>query len=207
VASDGPAADELIGGGDFDDVDGGGDDTVRLGGDSDRFTWRPGDGNDVVDGQARHDVLFVFGTTDDEVFGLQPDGRAQRFTRDVGDVVMDVDGIEEIDPVVFGGADTIALGDLTRTAVTEVDVNLEPALGAPGGDGRTDHVAVTGTERVDAIAVAGGAPGTVHVTGLAATVGITYAEAVDELAVHTRGGDDSVDSSGLAAGTIGLTSD
>jgi hypothetical protein len=62
VASDvlfgGPGDDVLDGGEDFDDVEGrGGDDTAALGADFDRFTWNPGDGNDVVDGGPSHDSI------------------------------------------------------------------------------------------------------------------------------------------------------
>jgi hypothetical protein len=48
-----------------------------------------------------------------ESFELSPNGRALRFTTD--DVTLGLDGIEEIDPIAGGGADTFAIGDLRRT--------------------------------------------------------------------------------------------
>ena len=51
-----------------------------------------------------------------------------------------------------------------------------------------------------------GSRGTARLTGLSATVNITHAEvAADTLAVDTRGGQDTVDSAGLAPDTIQLT--
>jgi hypothetical protein len=65
-------------------------------------------------------------------------------------------------------------------------------------------VVVEGTERRDAITVTGSGS-TVAVTGLSAAIGISHAEgALDTLGIDTRGGDDTVDSSGLPAGIIGL---
>jgi Ca2+-binding RTX toxin-like protein len=203
----GDGDDELIGGADFDDVRGNkGADDVDLGPDIDRFIWNPGDGSDVIDGRGGHDVLFFFGTNDAETFDLSAQGRRLRLSRDVENVVMDLDDMDEINPVVNGGADTIAVGDLSATGVDEVNVNLEPGLGSPGGDGLPDHVIATGTDGDDAVGVSG-ANGTVAVTGLAARLGITHAEAIDSLAVDTLGGHDAVDASGLAANTIQLTTD
>jgi Ca2+-binding RTX toxin-like protein len=203
----GDGDDVLIGGPEFDDVRGNkGDDVVDLGADIDRFIWNPGDGSDVVDGQGGHDVLFFFGTNDAEALDLSAQGRRLRLTRDVENVVMDLDDMEEINPVVNGGADTIAVGDLSATGVAEVNVNLEPGLGTPGGDGLPDRVIATGTEGDDAVTVAG-ANGTVAVTGLAARLGITHAEGIDSLAIDTLAGSDTIDASGLAANTIQLTTD
>jgi hypothetical protein len=172
IGSDGD--DALLGG---PDVDGRkGDDRVRLGADIDRFSWRPGQGNDDVDGQGGHDVLSFFGTNDAEALDLSVHGRRLHLTRDVENVDLALDDVEEIDPVVFGGADTVAIGDLSGTGVELVDVNLEPALGSPGGDGQPDRVIATGTDRDDAIAVSGGANGALSVSGLAARLGITHAE-------------------------------
>jgi hypothetical protein len=47
----------------------------------------------------------------------------------------------------------------------------------------------------------------VSVAGLSARIGITHTEAADALAIHTLGGDDSVDGTGLVPGTIALTID
>ena len=122
-----------------------------------------------------------------------------------GPIEMDLDGIDEIDTLALGGADTFSVGDLTGTPVDLVDVSLAPSFGSPGGDGQADRVQVAGTDRADAITVAGSLT-TARLTGLSATVNISHAEgALDTLAVDTRGGDDTVDSAGLAPGVIGLS--
>jgi RTX calcium-binding nonapeptide repeat (4 copies) len=202
----GPGDDTLIGGDGFDDAKGGkGDDVVRLGAYFDRFSWAPGDGNDSVDGGASHDSLFVQGTNDPEVFGVNAERKHVRFTRDVDGVALDLSGIEEIDPVAGGGADTFDIGDLSGTGVDLVDVSL--GSGGPGGDGQPDKVSVAGTDRADHLAVTGKVvvAGTATLTGLPAKVNISHAEgANDTLAIDTRGGNDTVDSSGLAPGTIKL---
>ena len=59
----GPGDDLLIGGDGFDDVRAARATTRRLGGDFDRFSWAPGDGNDRVDGGASRDSLSFSGTS------------------------------------------------------------------------------------------------------------------------------------------------
>jgi hypothetical protein len=208
VISGGPGDDLLLGGDGFDDVRGGpGHDTARLGADFDRFSWAPGDGSEIVDGGASRDSLFVLGSNDAEAFGLQAAGRGLRLTRDRDDVVMGLARVEEIDTVAGGGADTFAVGDLSRTDAALVDISLSPGAGAAGGDGAGDRVTVQGTRRHDDITVAGKVvvAGTATVTGLPATVNVSHAEGtLDTLAIDARAGQDSVDTSALAPGTIGL---
>jgi hypothetical protein len=200
----GPGDDTLLGGNGFDDAKGGkGDDLARLGADFDRFSWAPGDGNDDVDGGASRDSLSFTSTNAAEAFGVNANGKHVRFTHDAD--ALELSGVEELDPFAGGGADTFDIGDLTGTGIDLVDVSL--GSGGPGGDGQPDRVAVTGTERDDHLAVSGKVvvAGTATLTGLPAKVNISHAEgANDTLAIDTRGGDDTVDSSGLAPGTIGL---
>ena len=90
--------DNVLIGGPGDDVSGGkGDDSAWLGGDFDRFSWKPGDGSDRVDGGASRDSLSFQGTNDPEAFDLR--------------VAMDLDRVEEINAIAGGGADTFAVGD------------------------------------------------------------------------------------------------
>ncbi len=204
----GPGDDLLRGGDGFDDVRGGpGRDTAKLGADFDRFSWAPGDGSDVVDGGASRDSLFVLGSNDAEAFGLEAAGRGLRLTHDRDDVVMGLTRLEEIDTVAGAGADLFAIGDLSGTDAALVDISLSPGAGAAGGDGASDRVAVQGTRRHDDITVAGKVvvAGTATVTGLPATVNISHAEGtLDTLAIDARAGQDSVDTSALAPGTIGM---
>ena len=71
-------------------------------------------------------------------------GRAL-FLRDVANVTMDLDDVENIDFNALGGADNIVVGDLTGTDVTQVDINLRGPNG--GGDGAADTVTVNGDRR------------------------------------------------------------
>ena len=57
-----------------------------------------------------------------------------RFTRNVGNIVMDLDGVESVDLNALGGADTSTVNDLSGTDLTEVNTNL---AGAPGGSAET----------------------------------------------------------------------
>jgi hypothetical protein len=136
----------LVGGDDFDDVDGGGgDDSADLGNYFDRFTWNPGDGNDAVDGGASHDSISFNGADAPELVTLAADGRRLRITRDVESSVTDLGGIEEVNAVPRGGADTLRIGDLSRTPVSLVHANM--AAGGSTGDGAPDTIEVTGTPR------------------------------------------------------------
>jgi hypothetical protein len=204
----GPGDDVLLGGDGFDDVDGGGgDDTAEMRGDFDRFRWAPGDGNDTVDGGPSRDSMFFLGSNDAEAFDVAPNGRRVRFTRDVGNIVMDLEDLEEIDTLAAGGADTFAVGDLGRTPVELVDVSLSPGFGSSGGDGQPDRVTVAGTDGDDALSLTGRVvvSGTATLTGLAAKVNISHAEgASDTLAIDTGAGDDTVDTSAFAPETIKL---
>ena len=191
-------------GDDFADGDGG-DDSAVLGTGDDIARWEPGDGGDAIEGQAGHDVLLFLGSAADETFDISANGRRVRFLRDVGGIAMDLDGVEKTDTLAQGGADTIAVSDLTGTDLTHVETNLSGVAGLPAPDGAVDRMIVDGTAGDDAIAVAGAA-GTVDLTGLPATVHATRAEgAVEQLVVDGGAGADTLDQSGLAAGTIGLT--
>jgi Ca2+-binding RTX toxin-like protein len=115
---------------------------------------------------------------------------------------MDLNDVESIDFRALGGADTITVNDLSGTDVTEVNTDLA-AGGA--GDAQPDNVIVAGTNGDDVAIVAGDASGAA-VFGLAAQVNITGAEAAnDRLTLNMLAGDDVVDASSLAAGSIQLT--
>ena len=141
--------------------------------------------------------MIFNGANANENINISANGSHVRFSRDVGNVTMDVNGIEQIDFNALGGADIITVNDLSGTDVAAVNLNLT------GGGGKS--VVVNGTADDDAIGVGGDATGVV-VAGLAATVNITGADPdADRLTINALGGDDAVDASGLAAGTIQLT--
>ena len=118
-----------------------------------------------------------------------------RFTRDIATVTMDLNAVEQIDYTAFGGADTVVVNSLVGTSVKNVHVNLS-------ADGVADSVIVNGTSHNDLIRVAGSL-GAATVTGLAAQVRITGADAtLDRLTVNGLGGDDSISAANLPAGIL-----
>jgi hypothetical protein len=202
----GDGEDVLTGASGNDFVDGGaGNDIVFLGAGDDTFQWNPGDGSDTVDGQGGGDTLVFNGSDASETFDISANGRRVRFTRDVGGVVMDLDGIETIDLNALGGADAITVNDQTTTDLFQVNLDL---AGSPrSGDGQDDVVNVNGTDRDDVVPIAAFDNGTdIVVGGLLPKVSITGAEGTnDVLTVNALGGDDVVDALSLPAGLIGLT--
>jgi Ca2+-binding RTX toxin-like protein len=203
----GLGADLLIGGEGDDVVNGGdGNDTALLGAGDDVFVWNPGDDNDTVEGQAGRDELVFNGANIAEEIGISANGGRVRFTRDVAGIVMDLNDTEVISFTARGGADTVTVGDLSGTDVTDVNLDLAGTPGGPG-DGAADTVVVTGTNGDDVILLSGDAAGT-SVLGLAARVNITGAEAAnDRVAVYALDGSDVVEASGLAVGSIQLVAD
>jgi Ca2+-binding RTX toxin-like protein len=202
----GNGADVLLGGDGNDFIDGNqGNDLAFLGAGDDVFQWDPGDGNDTVEGQDGADTMLFNGSGLSEIFEASANGGRVRFTRDVGNIVMDLNDVEAIDLNALGGADTIVVNDLSGTDVVEINLNLAAAGGA--GDAQPDTVIVSGTAGDDVILVVGDASG-VAVLGLAARVNITGAEAAnDRLVVNALAGDDVVEASGLSAGAIQRTAD
>src|SRR5205807_8141233 len=128
-----------------------GDDLALMGAGDDTFIWNPGDGSDTVEGQAGKDTLQLNGANIAEKHDISANGSRVRFTRDVANIVMDLNGVERIDFNALGGADTITVNDLSGTDVSEVNLNLAAAGG--GGDGQADAVIVNGTAGNDTIAI------------------------------------------------------
>src|SRR5262249_44072724 len=166
----------------------------------DTFVWNPGDGSDIVEGQAGLDTLQFNGANISEHIDMSANGPRVRFSRDVGSVTMDLDGVERINFKALGGADTIVINDLSGTDVTEVNLDLSAADGS--GDGQADTVIINGTNSDDVVVANGDASG-VSVTGLHTRVNIKGAEAAnDTLVINALAGDDVVEASGLAADAI-----
>ncbi len=194
---------ELFRTGNGDDVVDGnrGADTALLGNGADEFIWDPGDGSDVIEGGRGEDTMVFNGAGAAEKFVATANGSRLRFTRDLGNIVMDTDDVERVALAALGGADTVTVGELGGTDVRRVDIDLGAQLGGTGGDGAVDAVTVIGTAGDDFIRVSG-SDGDVRIEGLKATVTISDAEPADQLTVDTLAGNDNVDSSGLTPGTI-----
>jgi Ca2+-binding RTX toxin-like protein len=189
------------------EVNGGpGNDRISGGNGNDTFVWNPGDGSDTIEGQAGQDTLVFNGSAAAEKFDLSANGSRARLVRNVGSITMDLNGIERVATNALGGADTVTVNDLSGTDVTEADVDLAGALGSSTGDGAPDSVVVNATEGPDTATVTGDQQGGVTVSGLHAHVNVFGSDGpTDGLTLTTRGGDDTVDATALAAGAIGLT--
>ena len=100
----GNGIDLLLGGDGNDFVDGQqGNDVAFLGAGDDTFQWDPGDGSDTVEGQGgrRHDAVQRRGGA--EIFEASANGGRLRFTRNLGNIVMDTDDVEVVDLNALGG--------------------------------------------------------------------------------------------------------
>ncbi len=200
----GQGVETSVGGDGNDVIDGNkGNDTALLGSGDDLFVWDPGDGSDVVEGQEGSDTMRFNGAAAAEQFTLSANGSRLRFFRDVGNITMDTAGVERVDVNALGGADLVAVNDLSRTDVSSVNVDLAGALGGSAGDAASDRVVVNGTSGDDAIDASGDS-GEVKVSGLAPTVAVFHPETDDQLDINTLEGNDTVTSAGLIAGTIQL---
>ena len=202
----GDGAENFLAGAGNDFVDGNrGNDTADLEADDDEFLWDPGDGSDIVEGRDGYDVMTFNGSGGDEIFATTAIGDRMAFTRNLGNIFMDTNDVEAIDLRALGGADQLTAGDATGTELVALFADLAPTIGGAGGDGLVDSITVLGTPGDDTISVTG-ANGAVQVAGLASTLDVTNADPTDRLTVTGNGGTDTIDSAGLAAGTIELTS-
>jgi Ca2+-binding RTX toxin-like protein len=201
-------ADLLLGGDGDDFIDGQqGNDTAQLGAGNDVFQWDPGDGNDVVEGGDGTDLMLFNGSAGAEEFEASAVGQRVRFTRNLGNIVMDLNDVERIDLNTLAGIDKTTINDLSGTDMVEINVNQAGTIGGSAGDGAADTVIVSGTNGNDIIDVVG-AGTSVSVLGLAARVNITNAEAAnDSLVIQALGGNDGVTATTLPATVIKLTVD
>jgi Ca2+-binding RTX toxin-like protein len=197
--------DLLLGSDGNDFVDGQqGNDVAFLGAGDDTFQWDPGDGSDTVEGQAGLDTLLFNGSGASEIFQVSANGGRVLFTRNVGNIVMDLDDVERLHVNALGAADTVTVNDLSGTDVTQVDVDLAGVLGGTAGDAQADVVMVNGTNGADVIDIFG-AGTSASVVGLSASVNISNSEgANDSLVINALGGNDSVTATTLPAGVIRL---
>ena len=187
-------ADILLGGGDNDVIDGNqGNDVAFLGAGDDVFVWDPGDGSDVVEGQEGNDTLVFNGSSASENIDIAANGGRARLFRDVAAITMDLDDVERIDLNTFGGADSISVGDLSATDLTNVALHL-------GDDGAADIVRVNGTAGNAFVGLAVGPDG-LNVLGLSASLSINGIDAgLDRIIFNGGAGNDVIDASSVEAG-------
>jgi Ca2+-binding RTX toxin-like protein len=201
----GNKADVLLGGaGDDIVVGGGGNDVALLGAGNDTFVWAPGGASDTIEGQDGTDDLSFAGSNASETIDIAANGGRVRFFRDFANVTLDLNDVERIQYQALGGADRIAVHDLTGTDVTRVGIDLAGAI-PTAGDGAADTVTLDGTAGADVILLAA-SPTIIGISGLQAVVAVQNAEAaLDRLTIAALDGNDVIDASALQAGRIGLT--
>lgn len=136
--SGGAGNDRLVGGDGNDFLDGDqGVDVGILGAGDDIFRWDQGDGSDVVEGGTGFDAMLFNGFGASEQFTLSASGDHALFTRVQGNIVMDLNEVEQVTVNALGGADTFTINDLTGSDVTDIDINL----GVDGvGDNAVDTI-------------------------------------------------------------------
>ena len=203
-------ADLILGGDGNDFVDGQqGNDIAFLGAGDDVFQWDPGDGSDVVEGQDGIDTLLFNGSAGDEIFALSANGGRALFTRNLGNIVMDLNDVETIDLNALGGADTIDRQRSERDRRHARSTSISPARSAgTAGDGAADTVDVNAGRMVATSSTwserghpprSSACPARVNVTGLEG--------ANDTLVVNGLGGNDGITATTLPAGVVKLTID
>ena len=115
-----------------------------------------------------------------------------KFTRNLGNIVMDLNDFEALDVNAEDGTDSVTVNDLAGTGLTDVTVDLANSPGSDFSDGVADTVQVEGTAGVDTIAATDNG-GAVDVAGLAASVRIAHTDpALDRLTIDSLAGNDNV---------------
>jgi len=200
----GKGDDTVFGGQGNDFVDGGfGHDTAFLNGGDDSFQWDPGDGSDVVDGGQGRDTLVFNGSSGNEVMSLSANGDRSVFLRDLGNIRMDMNDVEQLHLAPLGGSDKVTINDMSGTGFREADVDLSVA-GAD--DNAADVVTVNGTDQSDHVRV-DSRDSQVNVEGLATDTHITGSGTGDQLQVNTLDGNDRVDVGHDVTSIIGVQTD
>ena len=188
-------ADVISGGAGDDFLDGWlGNDVLNGGSGNDTFQWDPGDANEtIVGGDGADGVVFNGSNINENITVSATSGHA-RFTRDIANVVVDLDQVEAADLRPYGGADTITVGNLTGTALTLVRPDFAPAGG--GDDLQPDRVVVAAGTTVSQ----DGAQATID--GLGAQVRVINGALTDSINVAGTAGFDVVHIVGTPNGDV-----
>ena len=203
----GNGIDTILGGDGIDFVDANqGNDVVFLGAGNDTFQWDPGDGSDIIEGQAGTDQIIFNGNGAAESFDVSANGGRSRIFRDVGSITLDPNDVESLTLNAGGGPDNVVINDISSTDLTQIVVNLAGTIGGSTGDAQVDFVSVVGGNTGEVIDVVG-AGTALAVTGGPAFVGINQVEFTDRLNVFGGAGNDVINASTLASGIVILALD
>ena len=119
-------ADTLDGGGGNDTIIGNQGDDLKIGGaGDDRLIWNNGDGSDTMEGGSGWDVVEVNGAVDaGDDFELRANGHRAEFERlNLGNFILDIDDVEQIEVNGGGGDDTLTIQDISATDIAKVIFN------------------------------------------------------------------------------------
>jgi Ca2+-binding RTX toxin-like protein len=192
--------DRVVGSAGADFINGGrGTDTVLMGAGNDRFQWNPGEGSDVIDGQAGFDTHEFNGSAAAENFVLQASGGRVQLTRNVGNIVMDQDNVERVEIAALAGTDNVQIGDLRGTDVREVLVNFAGEAGATVGDQLDDAASVAGSSQSELITL-GQVGDDLLVRGLAAQTRLANLDSTDAVSVDGSLGNDIINATSVNGG-------
>lgn len=161
----GAGNDTIVALGGVDVIDGGdGDDTItsgpgnenQLGGaGNDTFIWNPGDGSDTLVGGTGTDTMVINGSAGNEVFATTAQGAGFRFTRDVGNIVMNATEVETITLNALAGDDRVtavplagASQNLIGGTQTTADVLVIDAAGGCVTSSGTGTVTIAGAQPI-----------------------------------------------------------
>jgi Ca2+-binding RTX toxin-like protein len=151
----GQGPDLLDGGLGNDTLDGGVGHNVNtlLGGaGNDLLLWNNGGGNDIMDGGAGQDSLRFNGSDTSEIITLSQAGGQLLLQRNISDVTLNVDNVENVEISVGRGTDTIVLNDIGATDVGRVVIALNDETGSRG-DKQIDTLIFNGTSGADSFFV------------------------------------------------------
>ncbi|MBI2253461.1 MAG: hypothetical protein HYU58_02455 [Proteobacteria bacterium] len=206
VINGGNGNDLLIGGDGNDIIDGNqGSDIVKMGSGNDIFIWDPGDGSDVVDGGTGTDTMRFNGSNAGEEITLMANGGHASLFRNIANITMDIDNIEQVTIRALGGVDRIDIRDMRSTDIRHVTVDLAGSNGQ--GDGAVDDVNVLGSVENDNMRFEM-VDGHLEALGRGVRVRIENAEnGIDHLALRGLDGNDTLEVKGVPAGISGLILD
>jgi Ca2+-binding RTX toxin-like protein len=191
----GSGADQLFGDAGNDTLIGGrGNDQLFGGAGNDLFIWNPGEGSDVVEGGAGKDTLQFNGANISENMDISANGSRVTLSRDIGNVKMDINGVENINVAAAGGADTISVHDLHGTGVNTVNLDL----GAQDHQADTVNIDASLGDKISFTEK----DGVITVSGLGADVTISnFDPTTDKIAINGLGPTGVVVATGLEPGT------
>jgi len=176
-------------------------DTLRGGSGNDLFLWGLGDGGDIVEGEGDIDTIRFTGSKLDDFFVVSAVAALTRVSASDGANLV-INDVERLEIRALAGADSIIIGDLAGTDVTQIAVDLAATAGGKTADTKADTVSVLGTLNGNTTVTSLG--GKVVVTTDQGPVTIDHWGKGDVLVLSGNFGNEVLDASALAAKSIEL---